>query len=102
MICVCKVRMRTFALLSHMIVNCAGLLLSDTQADNNSISEFHQALPRSSTYSFRLLCIGDSITAGYKSSDGNGYRLDLRNLLQDLGKLAEQISKIKHGGKAVR
>jgi hypothetical protein len=33
----------------------------------------------------QILPIGDSITVGFKSSDNNGYRLDLRKLLVAAG-----------------
>jgi lysophospholipase L1-like esterase len=40
-------------------------------------------LPRSLAdgVTLRMLPLGDSITWGFQSSDGNGYRLDLKNLL---------------------
>lgn len=40
---------------------------------------------RANGYDFRLLPVGDSITLGRGSSDGNSYRLDLRKLLINAG-----------------
>lgn len=44
-----------------------------------------RALHRRAKIPLKILPIGDSITQGYKSSDGNGYRLDLLNDLQNGG-----------------
>jgi hypothetical protein len=44
----------------------------------------------------RLLPLGDSITWGFTSSDGNGYRLALHNLLQT-GNTLDFIGSLKSG-----
>lgn len=49
---------------------------------------------RSDASNFRILPVGDSITAGVGSSDGNSYRLDLRNMLISAGR-SEYASKIE-------
>ncbi|KAK3617285.1 hypothetical protein LTR56_025386, partial [Elasticomyces elasticus] len=46
----------------------------------------------------RMLPLGDSITWGYLSSDGNGYRLDLENLLD--GNPVEYIGSQQSGNMA--
>lgn len=40
---------------------------------------------RSTSHDLRILPVGDSITTGFRSSDGNGYRLDLLKLLEAAG-----------------
>ncbi|EQL35950.1 hypothetical protein BDFG_02548 [Blastomyces dermatitidis ATCC 26199] len=45
----------------------------------------------------RILPLGDSITYGQGSSDGNGYRLPLYNLLLSGGNKVEYIGREKHG-----
>lgn len=45
----------------------------------------HPRLTKRATQNLRILPLGDSITFGAKSSDGNGYRLDLREKLTSIG-----------------
>ena len=45
----------------------------------------------------RILPLGDSITWGWGSSDGNGYRLALATLITADGKDLEYIGRLKHG-----
>lgn len=55
----------------------------DTSRDGNQLvwrQEAENDIP------LRILPLGDSITAGHMSSDGNGYRLDLYNDLVKSGK----------------
>ncbi|KAK5000912.1 hypothetical protein LTR66_000329 [Elasticomyces elasticus] len=46
----------------------------------------------------RILPLGDSITFGYRSSDGNGYRLDLLNHLTNSGSQVTYIGSVTDGG----
>lgn len=43
-------------------------------------------IARADGSNLRILPVGDSITVGVGSSDGNGYRLDLRNMLISAGR----------------
>lgn len=45
----------------------------------------------------RILPLGDSITEGFRSSDGNGYRLHLQNLLAANGYRVNYIGSIRSG-----
>ncbi|KAF5667840.1 FG-GAP repeat domain-containing protein [Fusarium denticulatum] len=45
----------------------------------------------------RILPLGDSITYGYKSSDGNGYPNTLRDLLVKAGNTVDMIGSVRAG-----
>lgn len=45
----------------------------------------------------RIMCVGDSITHGYKSSDENGYRKELYDTLTANGNLVEYVGSRKNG-----
>lgn len=48
-----------------------------------------------SGHNLRILCVGDSITAGIVgSTDGNGYRLFLRNQIKRAGKLRNRSPQL--------
>ncbi|EPE29296.1 SGNH hydrolase [Glarea lozoyensis ATCC 20868] len=48
----------------------------------------------------RILPLGDSITSGVQSSDGNGYRKDLLNILEGANNAVEMIGSMKTGNMA--
>lgn len=45
----------------------------------------------------RILCLGASITYGYESTDGNGYRYGLRGALVSGGNKVNMIGSLTHG-----
>jgi hypothetical protein len=45
----------------------------------------------------RILCLGASITYGYESTDGNGYRYGLRGALVNGGNKVNMIGSLTHG-----
>ncbi|EHK97168.1 hypothetical protein M7I_7089 [Glarea lozoyensis 74030] len=45
----------------------------------------------------RILPLGDSITYGFKSSDGNGYRQALKTILEGTGNTVEMIGTVQAG-----
>lgn len=45
----------------------------------------------------RVLCLGASITYGYESTDGNGYRYGLRGALVGGGNVVNMIGSVSHG-----
>ncbi|TGO16252.1 hypothetical protein BTUL_0030g00370 [Botrytis tulipae] len=55
------------------------------------------------TYALAFYChalmqpLGNSITYGYLSSDGNGYRLGLRNLLTSAGNTVQYVGSVRAG-----
>ena len=49
-----------------------------------------------------VLPLGDSITYGYESTDGNGYREDLLELIQADGNTVDYIGSIQAGSMASR
>lgn len=45
----------------------------------------------------RVLCLGASITFGYSSSDGNGYRYALRKKLVEDGNIVNMVGTLSSG-----
>lgn len=64
-------------------LNCLVLIASSIQVSGLQLYHAPTPVKRSIAdgQTLRILPMGDSITWGYYSSDGNGYRLDLLNLL---------------------
>lgn len=58
-----------------------------------SVTTFPAALAWNVTF----LPLGDSITYGWESTDGNGYRLDLQNLAKAAGNTITYIGSIQAG-----
>lgn len=48
----------------------------------------------------RILCLGASITFGYLSSDGNGYRYGLRKRLVEDGNVVNMVGTLSSGNMA--
>jgi lysophospholipase L1-like esterase len=58
----------------------------------------HEVVPRAlGGGTLRVLCLGASITYGYESSDGNGFRYELRKRLVEDGLEVNMIGSLSHG-----
>ena len=53
--------------------------------------------PLASGIVLRIQPLGDSITYGYRSSDGNGYRLPLENTLTSAGNIVSYVGSVRSG-----
>ncbi|KAK6607933.1 hypothetical protein H4I96_04168 [Botrytis cinerea] len=60
---------------------------NSTKSNNSTKSE----------QSLRIQPLGNSITFGYLSSDGNGFRLGLRNLLTSAGNTVQYVGSVRAG-----
>jgi hypothetical protein len=54
-------------------------------------------VPGHSNFPLRILPLGASITWGQKSSDGNGYRGHLRDMLQKRSTVVDMVGTVKSG-----
>lgn len=78
-------RWATFAALSLAALPLSDSFLLDTSNDVKEAVNDHLDAKRATKQNLRILPVGDSITFGKGSTDGNGYRLDLRNELIFVG-----------------
>ncbi|KND86328.1 hypothetical protein TOPH_09040 [Tolypocladium ophioglossoides CBS 100239] len=72
-------------------------LLSNVQASPASWLDSHHGSLAGAKASLRLMPLGASITYGYLSSDGNGYRNDLRQILVSDGYTVDMVGSRKAG-----
>ncbi|CRG86502.1 hypothetical protein PISL3812_03508 [Talaromyces islandicus] len=89
-------------LLLHPLLSCA-LAATNIQSSTGDEGDSKRALsslePRASSkpFALRTLPLGASITWGYRSQDGNGYREFLRNNMTAAGWEVNMIGSLRHG-----
>lgn len=72
-------------------------LSAHPEGDLASRNEALPLLPRANSKNVRLMPLGDSITVGVGSSDGNGWRLDLENMLTYAGYTPDFVGSHDNG-----
>lgn len=87
--------------LTAMVCSSAYNLIVNANVSNSpsSIEDKRELAPRAlaNGAALRILCLGASITFGYGSSDGNGYRYALRGALVQGGSKVNMIGSVSHG-----
>ncbi|KAL3493383.1 SGNH hydrolase-type esterase domain-containing protein [Aspergillus germanicus] len=89
-----------FTLLSLLTPLTASYSLSPrhNNADVNTIANTNSLTPRASKpFLLRVMPLGASITVGYQSSDGNGYRKPLREQLRYAGWEVDMVGSLTNG-----
>lgn len=82
----------SFALLLLLVlVGAQSTFVAMDKRDDGPIVPDHSEFP------LRILPLGASITWGQKSSDGNGYREHLREMLEKRSTVVDMVGNVKSG-----